>query len=177
MVPCSDPVTLKWKYRARQSLCCRGPKVLWSSLPMLTSTLCYILSSVSKCIFLSFSVAELGSSKGQVSTSLNISALLVSLLLEHPLLTRNQKPVLKESQPTEREATGKNIFSTISFDFLSSKCKVLQCIGWYLYWVITSMSRSLVAVSKNISKTLNTLVTPCLMIQITLNGSINMKYN
>lgn len=172
MVPCYYPVTLKWKYRARQSLYCRRPKVLWSSLPMLTSTLCYILSSVSKCIFLSFSFAELGSPKGQVSRSLSIGVLLVSLLLEHPLLTRNQKTVL-----TEEEATGKNIFSTISFVFLFSKCKVLQCIEWYLYWVIASMSRSLIAVSKNISKTLNTLVTPCLMIQIILNGSINMKCN
>lgn len=114
----------------------RAPKVLWSSSPMLTSTLCYLLSSVSKCIFLSFLLAELGSSKSQVFRSLNISAFLVSLLLEHPLLTRNQKPVLKESQPTEREAAGKNIFSQFLLVFFLpsvrySMHRVIPILGYH----------------------------------------------
>lgn len=37
------------------------------------------------------------------------------------------------------------------------------------------MSGSLIAVSKNISKTWNTFVTPCLMIWVILSISINMK--
>lgn len=58
--------------------------------------LCYVLFLVSKW--------WIGSLKGQVSRSLNISALLV-LLLEHPL-AMNHNLMLKKSQP-ERKATGK----------------------------------------------------------------------
>lgn len=165
--PCHGEV----KYRAQQSLYCQGPKGLWSSSPILTSALCYVLSLVYKCIFLGFLLAEFGSSKGQASLPLNIRSLLVSLLLGHPLLTRNQKPVLKNLLRGKLQE--KNILYKISFDFLSSKCKVLRRIEWYLYSVIASMSRRLIAVNKSISKTLNRLVTPFLV----LHSSTDMKCN